>query len=207
MKPSRSLLAVACTCAFALLAQGQASHIHKEYLKDSKSTKVETPLLYLTNAPEQFVEFQLSAVYKGERQTRPANPINLTLFSLAKTAQYGNRETLYAITDGTRWPVGTASVLDMKGETKKGADAFYGSANPNVGMQVPFPPAAQVRNGGGDVTGLHMEWLNIVLKPEQLGKLAAAQKVSLQLKDKPFELNETHLSILRDFVAQITPQP
>ena len=206
MKLTRLCLAILSIFSFALLAQAQASRVHKEYDTKAKITIVETSVLYVMNTPELFVEFQLSSTYKGEQLTKPVKAVDLTLFSLAKAAQYTNNETLYAITDGARWKLGSASFLDMKGETKGGTDSFYGP-NPYIGMQVPFPPSAKVRNKGGDVTGLHMEWAVVVLKPEQLAKLAAAQKVSFQLRDKTFELNETHMSILRDYVAQITPQP
>ena len=204
MKLIRFCFAIVFIATLTVSAAAQASRIHKEYLKDTKSTKVETPLLYVMNTPDLFIEFQLSAIYKGEQLTKPVKTIALTLFSLAKTTQYTAHEMLYATTDGTRWPIGGGSILDMKGETKNGTDTYYGP-NPYIGMQVPFPASAKVRNKSGDVTGLHMEWLTVELKPEQLTKLAAAQKVSLQLRDKTFELNETHLSILRDYATQLTP--
>lgn len=208
MRHFRTPMALALTLLFFCVGFSQSSKVRSSYMKDVKRTKVETFLLYVMNTPDQFVELQLHAVYKGEKPVKPAEQLGLTIFSLAKKAQFrGDTQELFATTGGDRWRVGTGTRTGFKGDTNKGVESFLSENRPDMGMQVPFPQSAAVRNAGGDVNGLTMEWVEINIKPEQLSKLAAASEVRFQLGSTTFALNEEHLQILRDFVSQLTPQP
>ncbi len=200
------LIAVATLSAFAT---AQTSRVHTTYSKDKKLTKVETSALYLMNTPEQFIQLTFESVYKGEKLDKPVDKVDLSIFSLAKKARYRgpSEQTLYAVTDGERWKVGTVLYLAMNGETKNGKDAYYSENNKYLGMEVPFPKTARVRNASGDVNGLTMEWLDINMKANQFAKIVAAKKVEFQLGSNAFELDENHMAIMSEFAAKITPGP
>ena len=203
----RALLIIVATLPAFVAAQ--TSRVHTTYSKDRKLTKVETSALYLVNSPEQFIQLTFESVYKGEKLDKPVDKVDLSVFSLAKKARYRgpSEQTLYAVTDGERWKVGTVLYLAMNGETKNGKDAFYSENNKNLGIEVPFPQTAKVRNGSGDVNGLTMEWLDINMKANQFAKIATAKKVEFQLGSNAFELDETHMAIISEFLAKITPGP
>lgn len=186
----------------------QTSHVHTTYSKDTKQTKVATSTLYMTNTVEEFIEVQFESLYKGEKLIKPVDKVNISVFSLARKARHrgSSDQVLYVITDGKRWTLGTMLYVGtLEGETKNGKDTFFSRNNENLGVQVTFPQSAKVRNASGEVNGLTMEWLNMDIKTDQLGKILAAQKVEFQLGSSAFELNETHFDILRDFLAHLVP--
>src|SRR5689334_3645286 len=80
----------------------QTSGVHSEYMKDSKSTKVETSSLYVYNTPEQFVELLFRSWYKGEKLTTPPTKIDLEIFSFSKNPIYSKEKDrpLVVIIDG-----------------------------------------------------------------------------------------------------------
>jgi hypothetical protein len=191
---------------FPLPVTPQDSHVHSEYVKDIKKTKVSTDLIYVVNIPAQFVQVQLSSIYQGENLTKPPSNITLLIWSYSREAMYRKEEgkKLSVLTDGESWVLGRLGSLVMKGETKRGKDAFYSENNPALGMQVPLPMHAQVR-GGKDVSGLVMEWMFVAMKPEQLLRLVNAKKVELQLGDTAFEFTDDQMNTVREFVRQLTP--
>jgi hypothetical protein len=199
-------LLVLLGATFPLLVNPQDSHVHSEYIKDIKKTKVTTDLMYVVNAPAQFVQVQLSSLYQGEKLAKPPSTITLLIWSYSREAMYRKEKgkKLFVVTDGGSWLLGRLDSVVMKGETKKGQDAFYSENNPALGMQVPLPMHAQVR-GGKNVNGLVMEWMFVDLKPEQLSKLVNAKKVALQLGDATFEFTSDQMNTVREFAKRITP--
>lgn len=150
---------------FPLLVNSQDSHVHSEYIKHIKKTKVTTDLMYVMNAPAQFVQVQLSSLYQGEKLAKSPSTISLLIWSYSREAMYRKEKgkKLFVVTDGESWLLGRLDSVVMKGETKKGQDAFYTENNPALGMQVPLPMHAQVR-GGKNVNGLLMEFMFVDLK-------------------------------------------
>jgi len=191
----------------AVTSFAQTSHVRVEYMKDVKKTKVEADFLYLTNTSDQFLQLQFHAVYKGDSLVKSPEVLGMTIFSLAKRTQYSNDVDLSATTDGEQWKIGTGTRAGMKGESKNGMDSYFSENRPGLGIQVPFPKTARVRNPNGDVNGLVMEWVEIKLKPEQITKLAAAKAIELHLGKNTVAFNDTHLQILKEFAAALTPQP
>src|SRR5260221_5652057 len=150
------------------LASAQAPGVHTEYMKDNKTTRVETSLLYVQNAPDQFVELMLRSWYKGETLSKAPTRVDLEIFSLSKKPLYQGDKALVLLADGQELPIGSVSDLVLTGETKNGAETFYGvRGNPNVGMQVPVPQSAEIKARGNGVSGLSLEWMGIDMKPEQ----------------------------------------
>src|SRR5438552_14044975 len=117
MKYCLICLLVLLGATFPLLVNPQDSHVHSEYIKDIKKTKVTTDLMYVVNAPAQFVQVQLSTLYQGEKLAKPPSTITLLI------------KKLFVVTDGESWLLGRLDSVVMKGETKKGQDAFYSENN------------------------------------------------------------------------------
>lgn len=191
----------------AHLANAQAPGVHSEYMKDNKTTRVETNLLYLLNTPDQFVELILRSWYKGETLSKAPTRVALEIFSLSKKPLYEGNKALTLVADGEELPIGSVSNLVLTGETKNGADTFYGvRGNPNVGMQVPVPQSAEIKLKGNGVSGLSLEWMEIDIKPEQFFKLAKSKTMALRLGKSSFTFTEAQMNIIRNFATAITLQ-
>jgi hypothetical protein len=189
---------------FALPVCARAQAVSVEYMKDAKRTRVETPLLYVLNTPEQFVEVQFTTTYKGATLVKPPDKIEISVWSVAKKAMYRGGRELGVVVDGERLKLGFNDPAVMTGETKNGVDAFYNERG--MGMQVPVPAVAKIRNAQG-VKGLTMELLVFALKPDQFEKIVGAKQVEFRLGDTPLALTEGQRAILRDFASRLRPQP
>lgn len=197
-----SLLLLA-TC---VTANAQGSGIHTEYMKDNKSTRVETSMLYVYNTPDQFVELQLRSWYKGEKLTSAPAKVDLEVFSFSKNPLYKKDKdrALVIVADGQDSPVGNLTSMVMKGETKNGVDSFFAvGGNPNVGIQVHVPQSAQIK-AGGNLNGITMEWMSLSMKAEQFLKLAQAAKLELRIGATSLPLTDRHVEIIHNFANQIT---
>lgn len=201
------------TCLVALLlvlAVGvgypQSQHIHIEDMKGE--TRVDTNFLYLNDEREEFVEVQLRGWFKGKTPQKPPRLIQLWFYAISSRGRYRSSDDhkLNAVTDADEWKVGTLEdFLVLRGETNNGKEAFFPKEGKPVGMEIPVPRSAQVRDKG-KIDGLTAEAMMIEIKPEQLLKLARAKTVSFHLgKSATFTLGEGHLSTLREFAAAITP--
>ena len=186
----------------------QESGIRTEYMKDNKTTRVETNMLYVYNTPDQFVELMLRSWYKGEKLTSAPIKVNLEVFSFSKDPLYKkdkDRE-LVIVADGQEFPIGKLTNMVMKGETKNGVDSFFAAGgNPNVGMQVPVPQNAQIK-AGGNLNGVTMEWMALSIKPDQFLKLAKAAKLEFRIGTTLLPLTDRHVEIIHNFANQITVQ-
>src|SRR2546429_8143176 len=69
-------------------SNAQSSGIHTEYMKNNKTTCVETNTLYVYNTPDQFVELTLRSWYKGEKLTTAPTKVDLEIFSFSKNPLY-----------------------------------------------------------------------------------------------------------------------
>lgn len=208
MNKRHALFPVLLILATYAICNGQESGIHTEYMKDNKTTRVETNVLYVYNTPEQFVELVLRSWYKGEKLTSPPTKVDVEVFSFAKSPLYKKDKdrSLVIVADGQEYPVGNLTNTVMKGETKNGVDSFFAvGGNPNVGMQVPVPQSAQIRTGG-NLNGVTMEWMGISMKPDQFLKIAKAAKLEFRIGGTSLPLNDRHVEIIHNFANQITVQ-
>jgi hypothetical protein len=199
-----SLLLLA-TC---VTGNAQESGIHTEYMKDNKTTRVETSMLYVYNTPDQFVQLTLRSWYKGEKLTSAPTKVDLEVFSFSKDPLYKKDKdrALVIVADGQESPIGKLTNMVMKGETRNGVDSFFAvGGNPNVGMQVPVPPSAQIK-AGGNLNGITMEWMGISMKPDQFLKLAKAGKLEFRIGTTSLPLTDRQMEIIHNFANQITVQ-
>ena len=187
------------------LAQGTG--VRTENLKDDKSTKVETNMLYLGNTIDQFVGLQLGGRYKGEKLTSPPK-IEITVFSFSKEPIFKKDKDrlLTIIADGSATNLGTLTATTFKGETKNGVDTYFAvGGNPNVGMQVPLPQGAAIRSGGS-MTGMIMEILTLQLQPDQFLELATANNIRFKIGSTILTPTNRHMEVIHNFAQQLTPQ-
>jgi hypothetical protein len=186
----------------------QGTGVRSEYLKDEKSTKVDTNILYVGNAADQFVGLQLVGRYKGERLTS-APKIEITVFSFSKEPVYRKDKdrVLVVIANGVETNLGTLTASTFKGETKDGVDTYLAvGGNPNLGMQVPIPQSAAIRVGGS-MTGMTMELLTLQLKPEQFLKLASAANIRFKIGTTILTPTDRHIDVIHNFAEQLTSKP
>lgn len=191
-----------------LSVEGQTSGVRTEYMKDDKTTRVETNLLYVVNTPEQFVELQLRSWYKGEKLTSGATKVEIAFYSFSKSQLYKKDKdrVVVILGDGVETKVGTLTNTAFKGETENGIDTFFAvGGNENLGMQVPVPQSAQIK-AGGSMTGVNMEMMDITIKPEMFLKLVRSSDFELRVGGIPIVLNDRHREILRNFTEQISPK-
>ncbi len=190
----------------AASSYSQNSGIHTEYMKDNKTTRVETSMLYVYNTPDQFVELVLRSWYKGEKLTSAPTKVDLEVFSFSKNPLYRKDKdrSLVIVADGQESTIGNLTNMVMKGQTKNGVDSFFAvGGNPSLGMQVPVPQSAQIK-AGGTVDGVSMEWMGLSMKPDQFLKLAKAAKLEFRIGATSLALNDRHLEIIHNFANQIT---
>jgi len=184
----------------------QGSGVRTEYMKDNKTTRVETNMLYVLNTPDQFVQFTLRSWYKGDKLTAPPAKVDLEVFSFSKNPLYKKDKdrSVTIVADGVESAMGNLSNTVMKGETKNGVDSFFAvGGNPNVGMQVPVPQSAQIK-GGGNLNGVTMEWMGLSMKPDQFLKLAKAARLEIRIGNTSLTLNDRQTEIVHNFASQIT---
>lgn len=194
--------------ATCVTANAQGTGVHAEYMKDNKTTRVETSMLYVYNTPDQFVELTLRSWYKGEKLTSPPTKVDLEVLSFSKNPLYKKDKdrALVIVADGQESPIGNLRNMVMKGETKNGVDTFYAvDGNPNLGLQVSVPPSAQIK-ASGNLNGIMMEWMGLSMKPDQFLKLAKAAKLEFRIGSTSLPLTDKHVEIIHNFANQITVQ-
>lgn len=199
-----SLLLVA-TC---VIGNAQGPGIRTEYMKDNKTTRVETNMLYVYDTPDQFVQLMLRSWYKGEKLTSAPTKVDLEVFSFSRNSLYKETKdrALVIVADGQEFPIGKLTNTVMKGETKNGVDSFFAAGgNPNLGMQVPVPKSAQIK-AGGNLNGITMEWMGLSMKPDQFLKPAKAAKLEFRIGTTSLPLSDRHVEIIHNFANQITVQ-
>jgi TonB family protein len=206
MKISSLILITFYAFIFSPLINAQDTHVHTRSVKDSKTTIVETDLMYLINTPQQFMQLGLVARYPNERLDKPPKKIDLIIWSFSREAMYRESKgpALKVNTDGEAWSVSPQAYLVFKGETKNGQDIFWGEKRPDLGQPSPLPETTLVRAGEG-ITGLFMEQVFFELKPDQLIKIAGAKKVELQMGMTRLEFTEAHMNTIRDFNSRLAP--
>jgi hypothetical protein len=89
-------------------ASAQDTGVHTEYMKDYKTTRVETSMLYVYNTPDQFVQLTLRSWYKGEKLTSSPAKVDLEVFSFSKNPLYKKDKdrALVIVADGQESPIG-----------------------------------------------------------------------------------------------------
>ena len=182
MNISRSFLLIFFTFLSSVLVTAQDSHVHTRYVKDINKTIVETDLMYLNNTPQQFVQLGFVTRYPGEQMNKAPDKIDLLIWSFSREVMYKNRKdlTLMFSTDGESWSTGKLNYLVSRGETKNGQDIFWSDKRPDLGQPSPLPKGALVKDTQG-INNLFMEQIFAELKPEQLLKIANAQRVEMRL--------------------------
>jgi len=198
-------LLVLATC---VTANAQDTGVHTEYTKDAKTTRVETSMLYVHNTPDQFVEVIFRSWYKGEKLTSAPTKVDVEVFSFSQNPLYKKDKdrVLVIVADGQQSPIGNLRNMVMKGETRNGVDTFFAvDGNPNLGMQIPVPPSAQIK-ASGNVNGITMEWMGLSMKPDQFLKLAKAAKLEFRIGTTSLPLTDKHVEIIHNFANQITVQ-
>lgn len=198
-------LILVATC---VTANAQGSGIRSEYIKDNKTTRVETNTLYVYNTPDQFVQLTLRSWYKGEKLTSAPTKVDLEVFSFSKNPIYKKDKdrAFVIVADGQESTMGNLTHMVMKGETKNGVDSFFAvGGNPGVGVQVPVPQSAQIK-AGGNLNGITMEWMGLSMKPDQFLKVAKAAKLEFRIGTTSLPLTDRHVEIIHNFVNQLTVQ-
>jgi TonB family protein len=187
-------------------AGAQDPHVRTRFVKETKTTIVETDWMYLVNTPQQFMQLGLVTRYPNERPEKPPRKINLVVWSFSGAVMYRENKgpLLKFNTDGESWSVSPEAYLVFKGETKNGQDLFWAEKRPDLGQPSLLPETARVRKDGG-VSGVFMEQVFIALTPDQLAKIAGAHKVELQLGVTKLALTDEYLSTIRDFNRRLTP--
>jgi TonB family protein len=206
MKISRLVLLAFCVFVLPSFVNAQDPHVHTRYVEDSKTTVVETDLMYVINTPQQFVQVGLITRYSGERLEKPLKKVNLLIWSFSKADLYrkDTTRTLKVNTDGEVWNVVPENYLVSKGETKNGQDIFWNEKRPDLGEPSILPKEALVKGVEG-VNGLFMEEVFIELKPDQLLLMAHAKKVELQLGATRIVFLAEQLNTIRDFSSRLSP--
>jgi TonB family protein len=206
MKISRLFLLAFYAFIFPAFVNAQDPHVHTRYVKEYKTTVVETDLMYVINNPQQFVQVGLITRYPGERLEKPLKKVDLLIWSFSKNDLY-RKDTARALkinTDGEVWNVVPGNYLVSKGETKNGQDIFWNEKRPDLGQPSILPKEALVKGAEG-VNGLFMEQVFIELKPEQLLLIANAKKVELQLGTTKIGFIADQLNTIRDFNSRLVP--
>ena len=194
--------------AICVNANAQDTGLHTEYMKDNKTTRVETSMLYVYNTPDQFVQLMLRSWYKGEKLTSAPAKVDVEVFSFSKNPLYKKDKdrVLVIVADGQESPIANLRNTVMKGETRNGVDTFFVvDGNPNLGLQVPVPPSAQIK-ASGNVNGITMEWMGYSMKPDQFLKLTKAAKLEFRLGATSLPLTDKHVEIIHNFANKITVQ-
>ena len=194
--------------AICVTANAQDTGIHTEYMKDNKTTRVETSMLYVYNTPDQFVQLMFRSWYKGEKLTSAPAKVDVEVFSFSKNPLYkkDKERVLVIVADGQESPIANLRNMVMKGETRNGVDTFFVvDGNPNLGMQVPVPPSAQIK-ASGNVNGITMEWMGYSMKPDQFLKLSKAAKLEFRIGATSLPLTDKHVEIIHNFASKITVQ-
>jgi TonB family protein len=206
MKISRLFLLAFYAFVLPAFVNAQDPHVHTRYVKDSKTTVVETDLMYVINSPQQFVQIGLITRYPGERLEKPLKKVDLLIWSFSKDGLYRKdiARTLKVNTDGEVWNVVSGNYLVSKGETKNRQDIFWNEKRPDLGQPSILPKEALVKGLEG-VNGLYMEQVFIELKPEQLLLIAHAKKVELQLGTTRIGFIADQLNTIRDFSSRLAP--
>jgi hypothetical protein len=194
--------------ASCVTANAQDTGVHTEYMKDNKTTRVESSMLYVSNTPDQFVELRLLSWYKGEKLTAPPAKVDLEVLSFSKDPLYKKDKdrAFVIVADGQESTMGNLSNSVMKGETVKGVDTFFVvGGNPNLGVQVDVPPSARIK-AGGNLNGITMEWMNLSMKPDQFLKLAKAAKLEFRIGATSLPLTDKQVEIVHNFANKIIVQ-
>jgi len=194
--------------AMSVTVSAQGSGVHTEYMKDNKTTRVETSMLYVYNTPDQFVQLMLRSWYKGEKLTSSPTKVDVEVFSFSKNPLYKKDKdrAFVIVADGQESPIGNLTNMVMQGETKNGVDSFFAAGgNPNRGMQVPVPQSAQIK-AAGNLNGITMEWMGLSMKPDQFLKPAKASKLEFRIGTTLIALNDRQVEIIHNFANQITLQ-
>ena len=208
MNKVHALLLSLLLLAICVSGNAQGSGVHTEYVKDTKTTRVETSMLYVHNTSDQFVQLTLRSWYKGEKLTSAPTKVDLEVFSFSRNHLYKKDKdrAFVIVADGQEFPISNLSNTVMKGQTKNGVDSFFTvGGNPNVGVQVPVPQSAQIK-AGGNLNGITMEWMAISMKPDQFLKPANAAKLEFRIGTTSLPLTDRHVEIIHNFANQITVQ-
>jgi hypothetical protein len=125
----------------------QEPHVHTRYVKEPKTTIVETDLMYLVDTPQQFVQLGFVTRYPKERLEKPPKKIDLLIWSFSKEVMYrGEKEhTVKFHTDGESWDISPPFYVVFKGESKSGQDIFWSEKRPDLGQPSPLPDSAEVK--------------------------------------------------------------
>lgn len=206
MKRFSLLLFALSALVLPSFVSAQDPHVHTRYVKDSKTTVVETDLMYIVNTPQQFVQLGFVTRYPNERLEKPPKKVDLVLWSFSREAMYrGNQgPTLKVNLDGETWSINPQAYIVYKGETKNGQDIFWSEKRPDLGQPSVLPKTAQVK-AQGDINGLYMEQIFFEFKPDQLQKIAQAKKVEMQLGVTKLVFANEYLSTIRDFANHLVP--
>lgn len=186
---------------------GQDPHVRTQYKKDSKTTVIETDLMYVINTPQQFLQMGFVTRYPKERLEKPPKKIDLLIWSFSREVNYREEKdhTVKFDTDAESWGATPQLYVVFKGESKNGQEIFWNEKRPALGQPSHLPDSAQVKASGG-VNGLFMEQIFVELKPDQLLKIARAKQVEMQLGMTRVKLTDEYLSTIRDFNSRLIPE-
>jgi TonB family protein len=184
----------------------QEPHVHTRYVKESKTTIVETDLMYIIDTPQQFVQLGFLTRYPTERLEKPPKKIDLLIWSFSKEVLYREVKdhAVKFYTDAESWDASPQLYVVFKGEAKNGQDLFWSEKRPELGQPSPLPNSAQVKIKES-INNLFMEQIFVELKPEQLLKVTSAKNVELQIGKTRFRITDEYLSTIRDFNSHLIP--
>jgi hypothetical protein len=185
MKTFRLALSLILAASLAPHARGQKPRVQKQYDKTANATEVAANVLYLLNTPEHFIQLQVRGRHWGSQPILPAGGVYFEFYSFAAEKKYR--------AEGDRRLSGVAGGRPLK---------FwwwdYGSAEGDKALQF-LPRSARVSGK------LVMEFLQFHVEPEQVALLAGSRDAELRLGPTRLALDDTHKSIMREFISHVTP--
>ena len=193
----RSVLAsIIFGLSFSGVVLGQESHIETSYMKETDATSVNTDELYVINMPTQFMSVQLSATYpkKGSPAQAP-NRISIRFSSFAPQPLYEPEQAhqLRVKIDDRVFDFGILNYVKLVGLNGKNYDRRYG-----------LPSVALLKASKTEVLGVEIMMAKDFTFAD-VSMLAGAKSVVMKIGDTVFPLTATQISILREFVAALTP--
>jgi hypothetical protein len=175
----------------------QESHIRTLYAPDIDLVTVEADELYVVNMPTQFMSIRLTASYRKQGQpTQPTSTINFRFTSFAPKHLYEPEQAhqLRVKVDDQVVDFGLLSYSKSVGIDGK-----------NLDMRGALPSVALLKSTSKN-DGLALEIMSLPdVTLADISRLAKAGSVVMRVGDTVFPLTATQISILREFVAAITP--
>jgi hypothetical protein len=194
--------------AMSAVTRGQDSHVLTRYEKGIDRTVVHSDLLYVVNTPSQFIQIQMVGRYpKQGKPTEPPDRIYVEFFSFAAKPLYQMdvAHRLQVKADDQILDFGLLSYSNVADKIAEKNKEKSKQIKSNLAVQAQLPATALI-SANRKSTGLTLELMSIQeLSLADLTRMARANVVLMKIGDTIFRLTPIHMTILREFVAAISP--